>query len=210
MAENKDFPKTFKLNKAGQFAIVRLLHSSVDTIETVKTHWVQMGDTWKHFKCVGNGCPACAAGYKVGERAYIRLYNYGTGEVEIWDRTTNQKFFDSLKALESDWGVLDEIVVKITRDSDEFPTYSVILQPSKNYPKPEGVSVDEKIAYRMVASRSAEDIKTFMDTGNMPPKKPYQPQTNNQPQKPVETSKPAPQSSSFELAVDEDDGDLPF
>ena len=210
MADNKEFPKAFKLNKAGDFAIVRILHSGVDTIETLKTHWLQKGDTWKHFKCLGENCPACAADNQARERAYIRLYNYGTGEIEVWDRTTNQKFFDSLKALESDWGVLDDIVVKITRDSDEFPTYSVVLQPSKNYPKPEGVAINEKIAYRMVASRSAEDIQTFINTGNMPPKKPYQPQTNNQPQKPAEPAKSTAPSSSFELTVDEDDGDLPF
>ena len=210
MADNKDFPKMFKLSKAGDFAIVRILHSGINTIETLKTHWVQKGDTWKHFKCLGENCPACAADNQIKERAYIRLYNYGSGEVEIWDRTNNQKFFESLKDLENDWGALDDIVVKITKDSDEFPTYSVILQPSKNYPKPENITINEKIAYRMVASRSAEDIKTFMDTGNMPPKKPYQPQTNNQPQKSVEVEKPTVQSSSFELAVDEDDGDLPF
>jgi len=210
---NNEYPKSFKLSKAGDFAIVRLLHSSVSTIEIIKTHWLQKGDTWKHFKCVGDNCPACAIGNSARERAYIRLFDYGSGEVEVWDRTNNKKFFDSLSELEKDWGKLDDIVVKITRESDEFPTYAVVLQPSKNYAKPDNVAIDEKIAYRMAASRSAEDIQTFINTGIMPPKKSqsnnsntYTSNNNNNKVEPIIKT----ESKPFEIVVDEDDGDLPF
>ena len=208
MADNKEFPKGFKLSKSGDSAIVRILHSSVNTIETLKTHWLQKGDTWKHFRCLGDGCPACEIGNQSKERAYIRLFNYNTNQVEVWDRTTNKKFFDTLAELEKDWGVLDDIVVKITRESDEFPTYSVVLQPSKNYVKPENIAIDEKIAYRMASNRSAEDIKTFINTGSMPPKS-----TNNKQTQSTESGQPTPKvttTPTLEFVVDEDDGDLPF
>ena len=169
MADNNDFPKTFKLTKAGDSATVRFLHTSVNTIEKVFTHWVQKGDTWKHFKCVGENCPACLSGNQAKERAYIRLFNYDTNEIEIWDRTANNKFLNSLVDVEKEWGGLNATAIKVTRESDDFPTYALSPCPPNKYTIP-NVEVDEKIAYRMVGNRSAEDIKTFLTTGIMPPK----------------------------------------
>lgn len=169
MADNNDFPKTFKLAKAGDTATVRFLHTSVNTIEKVFTHWVQKGETWKHFKCIGENCPACLSGNQAKERAYIRLFNYDTNEIEVWDRTANNKFLNSLLDVEQEWGALNATAIKITRDSDDFPTYTLSPCPPNKYTIP-NAEVDEKIAYRMVGSRSAEDIKTFLTTGIMPPK----------------------------------------
>ena len=219
MAENNDFPKAFKLAKAGDSAAVRFLHTSTKTIETALTHWVQKGDTWKHFRCVGENCPACKAGNQVRDRMYIRVFNYSTNEVEVWDRTNNIKFFDMLSDVEKEWGGLNATAIKVTRDSDEFPTYSLSPLPPNKYPQADA-TVDEKIAYRMASRRSAEDIQTFLDTGVMPPK---QPRTETNAKSTAEkkfnenivsfdksgnqTTKPtAPTSVSNDI----DDEDLPF
>ena len=180
MADNNDFPKTFKLAKSGDSATVRFLHTSVSTIETVFTHWVQKGETWKHFRCLGENCPACLAGNQAKERAYIRLFNYDTNEVEIWDRTANNKFLNSLVDVEKEWGGLNATAIKVTRESDDFPTYALSPCPPNKYTIP-NVEVDEKIAYRMVGNRSAEDITTFLTTGVMPPKPQKNEQSHNAP-----------------------------
>ena len=219
---NTDFPKAFKLAKAGDSANVRFLHSSKDTIEVVKTHWVQKGDTWKHFKCLGENCPACEYGNAARERAYIRLFNYDTNEVEVWDRTNNKKFMDSLAQISDDWGGLNATAMKIFRESDEFPTYTVTSLPPNKYP-PTSVAIDEKIAYRMVGSRSAEDIKEFLATGVMPQKK-QRTETNQADTKPKDNTSGLKQSGdtitvnnkpSFGAPIepsfaDIDDEDLPF
>lgn len=178
---NNNYPQTFKLSKAGDSAIVRFCHSTPETIEKQTCHWLQKGETLKHVKCLGENCPACAAKIKRDERAYIRLYDYSDNTYKVWDRTNNKKFFDSVKELFNTWETLCDIVVKITRDSDEFPTYTLMPIPSKNYPTPADFDKekDQKIAYRLVANRSAEDVQKFLDTGVMPPK-PQKSQENNE------------------------------
>jgi len=214
---NTDFPVAFKLKSEGSTAVVRFCHSSKDTIEKLDCHWIQKGETWRHVKCLGENCPACANGFKKDSRAYIRLYDYTDNTYKVWDRTCNSKFFDAITDIEGDWGPLNTLVLKITRDSNDFPTYSVNVVPSKNYPAPANFDneVDQKIAYRMVSSRSAEDVLTFINTGTMPPK---QQRTNaNESNKNTNTNTQnnnsvakAQSTSSTAVADDYDDDDLPF
>ena len=171
---NNDFPASFKLKKAGDSAVVRLCYSSVEKFETMATHWLQYGDTWKHVKCLGDNqaCNACKAGVRRDENLYLYLYDYTDNTYKVWQRTPNRKFIDSIHEIEKTWGNLNTLAIKITRDSDEFPTYTVAVQPPQNYPIPKDFPIDKNIAYRFASNRSSDDIQAFLTTGVMPPKPP--------------------------------------
>ena len=49
----------FNLNNDGDSAIVRLLHSKVETIESASIHRISVDGKYKNVKCTGEGCPIC-------------------------------------------------------------------------------------------------------------------------------------------------------
>ena len=54
----------FNLNNDGDSAIVRLLHSKVETIESASIHRISVDGKYKNVKCPGEGCdPEASGGY---------------------------------------------------------------------------------------------------------------------------------------------------
>lgn len=158
----------FKLLKDKDTAVIRLLHSSTDTIEKVSTHWIDVGGKKSCFKCNGDGCPLCARNVSKNDNIYIRLIDYTDNTVKVWNRT--DKIISRLKDIEAAFGKLSNVVLKITRDGDQFPTYTIIPVNASQYPAPDPNSIDVKISYRFFRSRSNEDINTFLTTGVLPEK----------------------------------------
>lgn len=178
MAENMskmiDF---FNLNKNGDSAIVRLLHSSVATIEGAKVHHTVIDGKRKCIKCLNTAeCPLCnASNFYTSNRVYIHLWDYTDNKEKVWNRT--DKIIDQLKEIETNWGDLSNCVLKIIREGDDFPKYNVSILPPTNYQPVDAALKDQKLAYRYYLTRSAEDMNTFLKTGIMPKKTP--PANNN-------------------------------
>lgn len=173
MEENNNQKKVelsfFRLDKEGDFINARIMHKSTETIEKFDVHPIMSEGKRRRVKCLGEKCPLCANGAEKQERIFIHLYDYGTGSHLVWDRTN--KIMDKLKEIENDWGGLNAVPVKITRDSNEFPTYSVSpLPPSKFAPVDED-SVDVEVSYRCGLYRSADEMEEYIKTGVMPPHK---------------------------------------
>ena len=156
----------FNLRNAGDQAVVRLLHKKCDSIEIAATHWVDVGGKRKCVKCVGEGCPLCARKIDLNERIYLHLWDYTDNKEKVWVRTGT--IMPQLENIEKDWGDLSEVVVRIMRETDNFPTYQVTPLPPKNYGEVDKSLVDKKIAYRCFLTRSAEEIESFLTTGVMP------------------------------------------
>ena len=198
----------------GQSANVRLLHSSVGTIECGRIHYTQIGDRKRNIRCPGNGCPICEKGEQPTNRVYIHLFDYTDNKEKVWSRT--DKILPQLRDIEESWGNLNDCVVKITRIGEKFPKYEVTVLNPKNFALvDEDKVVDDSVAYRMYLTRSADELKEYYETGVLPPHKKKEQAVskkeyfNNKPK--FEVKEPVPAATATVDTSDIiDDEDLPF
>lgn len=166
MAEN--VIEYFNLLNEGDSATVRLLHSSVSTIEKENLHFMEIAGKKRSIKCNGEGCVICSKANNeqknTSTRIFVHLYDYDDNKEKVWSRT--DKILDRLKEIEEQWGNLNDNVLKITRLTKEFPKYQIDVIPAKQFPVI-GI-VDQKIAYRFYMTRSNEELEEFYKTGVMP------------------------------------------
>ena len=158
----------FNLFNDGDTATVRLLHTSVDTIEKVDVHIIEVGDEKKKrtVKCPGEGCPFCKLDNKPINRIYVHLWDYADNKEKIWIRT--DKIMDRLFDIQADWGDLSECVLKIKRIGNQFPKYEISVLNANNFAKVDKKLNDQKLSYRYYLTRSADEIKEFVINGVLP------------------------------------------
>ena len=156
----------FNLPTQGSEANVRLLHTSVSTIEHENIHLLQVGDKKKSVRCVGQNRPMCANNVQVSDRVYIHLWDYTDNKEKVWSRT--DKILPQLQTIESAWGDLSNVVLNIRRESDQFPTYAVNVLPPTSFPAAPKELINQKVAYKFYLTRSADEINEFFRTGVMP------------------------------------------
>ena len=209
---NFDNIKFFGLNNDGDSAVVRLLHSSVSTIERVPMHKIKVGDKYKSVKCNGDGCAICAkSGSAPTDRIFVHLYDYTDNTEKVWSRT--DKIIPKFESLENDWGNLFNCVVRITRRGNEFPQYDVENLPPQKYAVVG--TPDEKIAYRYYCTRSNDEIEEYYKTGVLPAhkKKEFVSKEEYAKQKKAKregTKAEAPVAKSATTAPVVEDDELPF
>lgn len=182
----------FNLPMKDSQANVRLLHTSVSTIEHQNIHLLQVGDKKKSVKCVGQNCPMCANGIQVNDRIYIHLWDYTDNKEKVWSRT--DKILTQLQEIENAWGDLSEIILNIRREADQFPTYAVNVIPAKNFTSVPKELVDQKISFRCYMTRSEDELNEFFRTGVMPEhkKKEFVPKEQYRAQKQAQKPQYAP------------------
>lgn len=162
--------KYFNLNKKDDSAIVRILHSTVKNIEYIPIHTVVIDGKNKNVRCIRENCPLCNSnGSEANTKIYIHLFDYTDNCEKVWVRT--DKIINQLKEIEENWGNLSECVLKITRETDEFPKYNVIPVNAAKYSQVNKELIDEKIAYRFYMTRSRDELNEYLKTGVMPPHK---------------------------------------
>lgn len=162
--------KYFNLNKKDDSAIVRILHSSVKNIEYAQIHRVTIDGKNKNIKCIRENCPLCNnSGSEASTKIYIHLFDYTDNCEKVWVRT--DKIINQFKEIEENWGDLSACVLKITRETDDFPKYNVIPVNAAKYAQVNKELIDEKIAYRFYMTRSKDELDEYLKTGVMPPHK---------------------------------------
>lgn len=173
MAENaqQGRPWFFNLRADGDSAIVRVLHSTVDTIEKVKSHRVEVDGKKKRVRCLENDCPLCNSGNNSEERIYIHLYDYTDNMEKVWERT--DKLIPQLVTLQNSWNPLNSAVIKITRKGNEFPKYDIEVQNPMNFQQVANDLVDTQVAKMFSMKRTADEVKAFIETGAFPERKAY-------------------------------------
>lgn len=184
MEAQRNSIEIFSLTQAAQSANVRILFTTTGGITKIPTHRIKNGDKTKRVKCLGaagDGCPCCKAGVPVENRLIVHLWDYTDNKEKVWDRTDNAKFLQSLADVEQMWGNLCDVPVRITRDSQDFPTYSVAVLPAQQFPAPQGIEINKDCSFRFGMYRSKEELEQALATGVVPPhvKKPSVTQTTN-------------------------------
>lgn len=209
MSEQTQRPWFFNLKADGDTAVVRLLHSKTDTIERVVLHRVTVGDKQKKVRCVGDGCPLCAANNRADDRIYIHLWDYTDNKEKVWERT--DKIIPQLETLYKSWAPLNSAVIRITRKGNEFPRYDIEVQNPMAYDNVDNTLVDKQLAKFYSMKRNADEIRTFLTTGAFPERKEYIPKEEYKKMKEAEKATNVSPSVESTLPVDEpfDDND-PF
>lgn len=167
----KQRPYYFSLNKDGDSAIVRVLHSNISTIEKMTSHRIEVDGKKRRAKCLGQDCPLCANGNQAEDRIYIHVWDYADNREKVWERT--DKILPELEKIQANWTPLNTAVLKITRKGDSFPKYSVEALNPMQYANVDNSLVDEALAVRFAYNRKAEDLVEFIRTGKFPERKPY-------------------------------------
>lgn len=209
MSEQTQRPWFFNLKADGDTAVVRLLHSKTDTIERVVLHRVTVGDKQKKVRCVGDGCPLCAANNRADDRIYIHLWDYTDNKEKVWERT--DKIIPQLETLYKSWAPLNSAVIRITRKGNEFPKYDIEVQNPMAYDNVDNTLVDKQLAKFYSMKRTADEIRTFLTTGAFPERKEYIPKEEYKKMKEAEKAANVSPSVESTLPVDTpiDDND-PF
>jgi hypothetical protein len=78
----------FQLKNDGDTAKVRMLHEDDQDLEIMLVHEVEIDGKRKKVECLEEDCPFCEEYGKPALRLFIVLYNYGTDNVECWERGT--------------------------------------------------------------------------------------------------------------------------
>ena len=178
----------FNLRNDGDTAVVRMLHTSTNTIESAKVHWVDVQGKKKNIKCCGENCPICGTNNQPLNRIFIHLIDYTDNNKEkVWSRT--DKILSQLSDISNNWGGLINCVLQIKRVGTTFPKYEInVVNPMQFPPIPSQDMVDKKIGYMFYMTRSAQEMMQFYATGVLPahqraeyvPKQEYANQKNAQ------------------------------
>ena len=178
----------FGLKNDGDEAIVRFDYSTKEDIEVVNIHVVEAGGKNRKVECLResaleplDNCPLCQAGYKLFKKMYVKLIEYvpqqdGTVKPEprIWERKAD--FCQTIMSLMTDYGDLRECVFKVRRQGkagDPGTTYMINYQNPRIYTselyKADFSGFDGYDLNRyVVLKRTAQDMVTFVETGNFP------------------------------------------
>lgn len=167
-------PYYFNLNKDGDSAVVRILHTNPGTIEIEDLYTIELDGKKKRLKVNGDDTILRNKGMKSYSRMFLHVWDYTdeAGNYEkVWDRTTTIK--PQIEKLFQSWNPLHSAVVKITRVGNEFPKYEIEPQNPMNYKQVDEKLIDAEISKYFHLTRKTEDIQVFLNTGKFPDKKPY-------------------------------------
>lgn len=188
--DNGDFSVGFfSLKNDGDEAIVRILCDSVLDLEILTVHPVTVGQSSfpnRNVNCLRTPhdplemCPFCNSNEKVKQRVFIRMLQYDPNTREphavVWDRPAGS-YVPKLKSYIDNYGPLSNIMCKIIRHGSGLDTtYDIIpnINPQvynlNDYKKDVSDFEEFKVLGRMVLDKTAEEMMTFMRTGNFPEK----------------------------------------
>lgn len=178
----------FSLKSDGDEAVVRILCDQVSDLDILTVHPVTVGQSNfpnRNVNCLRtphdplDKCPFCNSGEKVKQRVFIKMLQYdedGTSHAVVWDRPAGI-YVPKLKSYIDNYGPLSNIMCKIIRHGSGLDTtYDIIpnINPQvytlEAFKKDISDFEDFKVLGRMVLDKSAEEMVTFMRTGNFPDK----------------------------------------
>ena len=178
----------FGLKEDGDTAIVRFNISNLDDIRIVSKHTVKSKEgKIRSVGCLRSSpndslsvCPLCESGERVAWRAYVPLIHYKqseSGETEavgaLWEQAPRIR--ETLQSFTEDYGDLRDYLFKVVRHGkkgDPATTYT-ILPANPNIYKEDIFKKDfamfESLNFeRFVATKTAEDMHTFLEEGDFP------------------------------------------
>ena len=167
----------FQLKEDGDSARVRFMYNTIEDIEGLAVHQIELGDKKRYVNCVRayndpiDKCPLCKANYKVIAKMFVLLYNVDTDEVLIWER--GKKFFQQISSLCSRYPdrLCSQVfeIVRHGKKGDTQTSYEIwpVGQPDETtldaLPEP-----PEILGSGIVLDKSAEELDYYVRYGEFP------------------------------------------
>lgn len=165
----------FSLKNDGDVARVRFMYDSIDDVEGLSVHQVNVDGKKRYVNCLRaynepmDKCPFCKAGKPVMAKLFIPVYDENDDKVKIWER--GKKFFGKISGLCSRYPNLVEHVFEIERhgkagstDTD-YQMYPVDGEKLSFEDLPEA----PEIVGGFVLDKTADDMNYYLDEGEFPP-----------------------------------------
>ena len=179
----------FKLKDDGDTAIVRIMHSDVNSFDMLSVHNVNLNGKWVNVNCIReanqptSSCPLCSKGEQLRSRIFIKVIRYTQDEQgniiatpEIWDRPIS--YAKKLADLMADYGDLTEHLFRVRRNGKAGTLqvdYTISYIPTTgynaaNYPADIHLFDTYKTLGRRVYDKNYDELVTFINTGSFPAK----------------------------------------
>lgn len=187
-AQDKNRVGFFTLKNDGEESVVRFLVDSMDDMDILTVHEVQAGGKYLKVSCnreldeSPDKCPLCASGSKLVQKVYIKMLQYGTDETGnivcfpvIWERSP--QYAIKLREYLNNYGPLSDIICKVVRHGgkgDLKTTYEIIpnlnkmIYPDSKFVKDTSAFVGYKVLGSLVKEKTADEMRTFLATGQFP------------------------------------------
>ena len=172
----------FSLKNDGDEAVVRIMHDSREDYDILSVHQVPVGGRHTNVECIEGDCPLCKSGNNIKYRFFVHMLQYVKDEQGnivtkpvVWERAA-KSMSEKLNAMLQEYGPLSDCVFKIRRNGkaqDKNTTYEImfanpnVYRPDL-YPKDNEVFKDYTVSGKKVATKTAEEMITYLNTGSFP------------------------------------------
>lgn len=164
----------FSLKNDKDVARVRFLYNTIDDVEGVACHQVEINDKKRYVNCLREynqpitDCPFCASGKAQIAKLFVPLYDITEDKVKTWER--GKKFFAKLSSLCSRYPNLVSHVFEIERNGkagEQTTTYE-IFEVEKDNSTLEDFPEAPQVIGGLVLDKSADEMNYFLDYGEFP------------------------------------------
>lgn len=164
----------FSLRDDGDTARVRIMYESIDDVEGLSVHQIEMDGKKRYVNCLReynqhiDDCPFCKAGMFTVAKLFIPLYDIGDDKVKVWER--GKKFFGRISSLCSRYPNLVSHVCEIERNGKKGDTQTTYeIYPGES----DGTTLDDlpeqaNIVGGLVLDKTADDMEFYLEKGYFP------------------------------------------
>lgn len=166
----------FRLANDGDVARVRFMYNSIDDVEGVSVHIVELNGKKRYVNCLRDyndpidKCPFCRERMAVMAKLFVPVYDVDEDRVKIWER--GKKFFNKISGLCSRYKKLVEKEFDIERHGkagSTDTTYEIFpVDDSEKLSMKDLPEIPEDFA-KFVLEKSAEDMEYYLEEGQFPP-----------------------------------------
>lgn len=187
----------FSLKDDKDTAKIRFLYNTIDDVQGVAVHEVQIGDRTVDVECLRayndpiDKCPLCAAGYRINAKVYIPIYDMSSNESKIWSR--GKTFLSKLQSLCARYNPLVATpfeVERVGKKGDKSTTYETYPMQTDNSRIEDFPPIEAQGTCYL--TKTTDELNYYLQTGNFPDSKQAPSQqvrrevpVNNQAQAPV-------------------------
>lgn len=177
-----------KLENDGDIATVQFLAKDETELETFIAHRVKIDGYDRMVNCIReygdqmDCCPLCASGLKTETAIILTMLDHKDDKVKIWQR--GGSYIKKMQGMLNRYNPLNQEVFEVERSGkkgDMKTTYE--FYPTKNEPKDLSSIERPQILGRVIADWSADDMETYLQTGENPKKSNDNQQQEEQPRR---------------------------
>lgn len=160
----------FSLKNDQDTARVRFLYNSVEDVEGMSVHEVEVDGKKRYVNCPREyndpieHCPFCAKGERAFVKVFVPLYNYDAGTTQIWER--GKKFFAKMSSLCSRYPDISKHcfdIVRCGKAGDTATTYEIYeAGPAEG----EAPSAEEALG-SFVMDMTYEEMQSYCNGGSV-------------------------------------------